>query len=147
MNTKQQLVDALKNAMRAKDDVRKRTIRLTLSDIKLAEVDKKRELDNAEVLAIIQKGVKERQDVIEESRRAQRPDLVANAEAEMAVLEEFLPDQLTSDELEELTRQVIDDVGASSMGDMGQVMKVLIPRLAGRATGQEASQMARKLLQ
>lgn len=147
MNTKKQLEDALKDAMRAKDDVRKRTIRLTLSDIKLAEVEKKRELDNAEVLAIIQKGVKERQDVIEESKRAQRPDLVANAEAEMAVLEEFLPDQLTSDELEELTRQVIDEVGASSMGDMGQVMKVLIPRLAGRATGQEASQMARKLLQ
>jgi uncharacterized protein YqeY len=147
MNTKKQLEDALKDAMRAKDDVRKRTIRLTLSDIKLAEVDKKRELDNAEVLAIIQKGVKERQDVIEESKRAQRPDLVANAEAEMAVLEEFLPDQLTSDELEEITSQVIDEVGASSMGDMGQVMKVLIPRLAGRATGQEASQMARKLLQ
>jgi len=147
MNTKKQLEDALKDAIRARDNVRKRTIRLTLSDIKLAEVEKKRELDDAEVLAIIQKGVKERQDVIEESERANRPDLVANAEEEIAVLEEFLPEQLTHEELEELTRQVIDEVGATSMREMGQVMKVLIPRLEGRATGGEASQMVRKLLQ
>ena len=147
MNSKKQLEDALKDAMRAKDDVRKRTIRLTLSDIKLAEVEKKRELSDAEVLSIIQKGVKEHQDVIEESQRAGRPDLVANAEAEIVVLEDFLPEQLTGDELEEITKQVIDEVGASSMRDMGQVMKVLVPRLEGRATGKEASQMARKLLQ
>lgn len=147
MNTKKQLEDALKDAIRARDDVRKRTIRLTLSDIKLAEVEKKRQLEDSEVLAIIQKQVKERHDVIEESERANRPDLVASAEEEIVVLEEFLPEQLTNEELEELTRQVIDEVGATSMREMGQVMKVLIPRLEGRASGQEASQMVRKLLQ
>jgi uncharacterized protein YqeY len=147
MNTKKQLEDALKDAIRARDDVRKRTIRLTLSDIKLAEVEKKRQLEDSEVLAIIQKQVKERHDVIEESERANRPDLVVSAEEEIVVLEEFLPEQLTNEELEELTRQVIDEVGATSMREMGQVMKVLIPRLEGRASGQEASQMVRKLLQ
>jgi len=147
MNTKKQLEDALKDAIRSSDEVRKRTIRLTLSDIKLAEVDKKRQLSDAEILAIVQKGVKERQDVIEESRRAERPDLVANAEAEIAVLEGFLPDQLTDQELELIVQEVIDELGAKSMQDMGSVMKVLIPRLEGRATGQQASQMARKLLQ
>ena len=147
MSTKKQLQDALKDAMLAKDDVRKSTIRLTLSDIKLAEVEKKRELTDAEALAIVQKGVKERRDVIEESNQAGRPDLVAQAEAEIAILEEFLPDQLSEDELEELAQGAIDEVGATSMQDMGPVMKVLIPRLEGRATGQEASQVVRKLLQ
>lgn len=147
MNTKQQLENALKDAMRNKDEVRKRTIRNTLSDIKLAEVEKKRVLTDAEVLAIIQKEVKEQQDVIEESLRADRPDLAEKAEEEMAILKEFLPAQLSEDELQDLTQQVIDEVGATSVRDMGKVMKVLIPRLEGRATGQEASQMVRKLLQ
>lgn len=146
MSTKQQLNDALKQAMRDKDNVRKNTIRMTLSSIKLAEIEKMRELSDNEVLAILQKEIKIRQDVIEESKHANRPDLVAGAEAEIAVLGEFLPAQLSPDELELLTRQVIDELGATSMGDMGAVMKVLIPRLEGRATGQEASQMVRKLL-
>jgi uncharacterized protein YqeY len=146
MSTKQHLNDALKQAMRDKDEVRKNTIRMTLSSIKLAEIEKKRELSDSEVLAIIQKEIKIRQDVIEESKQANRPDLVAGAEAEIAVLTEFLPAQLTPEELESLTRQVIDELGATSMGDMGAVMKVLVPRLEGRATGQEASQMVRKLL-
>lgn len=147
MDTKKQLEMALKDAMRNKDEVRKRTIRMTLSDIKLAEVEKQRDLTEAEVLAILQKEVKERQDVIEESLRADRPDLAEKAEEEMAILKEFLPAQLSESELEDLTQQVIDEVGATSMRDMGKVMKVLIPRLEGRATGQEASQMVRKLLQ
>jgi len=147
MNMKKQLEDALKDSIRSSDDVRKRTIRLTLADIKLAEIDKKRQLSDPEILAIIQKGVKERQDVIEESTRAQRPDLVASAEAEISVLQGFLPDQLTEQELEQIVQEVIDELGAKSMQDMGSVMKVLIPRLEGRATGQQASQMVRKLLQ
>lgn len=146
MSTKQQLNDALKQAMRDKDEVRKNTIRMTLSSIKLAEIEKKRELSDSEVLAIIQKEIKIRQDVIEESKLANRPDLVTGAEAEIAVLTEFLPAQLSPEELESLTRQVIDELGATSMGNMGTVMKVLVPRLEGRATGQEASQMVRKLL-
>ena len=147
MNTKTQLEDALKDAMREKDDLRKSTIRSALSAIKLAEIDKKSELDESAVLAIIQKEVKYRQESIEDAQRADRPDLIEEYQSEIAVLEEFLPEQLTNEELEDLTHQVLDEVGATSMRDMGQVMKVLIPRLEGRASGQEASQMVRNLLQ
>ena len=146
MNTKAKLENALKDAMRAKDEQRKSTIRLALSSIKLAEIEKKNVLDESAVLAILQKEVKSRHEVIEESLRANRPDLVEKAEIEIAILEEFLPDQLSEDELEEITREVIEELGAGSMSDMGRVMKELIPRLEGRASGQEASQMVRKLL-
>jgi uncharacterized protein YqeY len=147
MNTKQKLEEALKDAIRSKDTVRKRTIRMSLSDIKLAEIEKKRELSESEVLSILQKEVKERQDVIEESQRANRPELVKNAEEEKAIIEEFLPEQLSEEELKNLAQNAIDEVGATSMRDMGSVMKVLIPRLEGRATGQQASQAVRDLLQ
>ena len=147
MNTKQKLEESLKDAIRSKDTVRKRTIRMSLSDIKLAEIEKKRELSESEVLSILQKEVKERQDVIEESQRANRPELVKNAEEEKAIIEEFLPEQLSEEELKELAQSAIDEVGATSMRDMGSVMKVLIPRLEGRTTGQQASQAVRDLLQ
>lgn len=147
MDTKQKLQEALKDAMRAKDEPRKRTIRMALSNIKLAEIDRGEELDENAILAILQKEVKQRQEVIEESMTANRPDLAEEAELEIVILQEFLPAQLTPEELERIARQVIDEVGASSMSDMGSVMKVLIPRLEGRASGQEASQMVRNLLQ
>jgi uncharacterized protein YqeY len=147
MDTKQKLQEALKDAMRARDEPRKRTIRMALSNIKLAEIDRGEELDENAVLAILQKEVKQRQEVIEESMTANRPDLAEEAELEIVILQEFLPAQLTPEELERIARQVIDEVGASSISDMGSVMKVLIPRLEGRASGQEASQMVRNLLQ
>jgi hypothetical protein len=147
MDTKQKLQEALKDAMRARDEMRKRTIRMALSNIKLAEIDSGEELDKNAVLAILQKEVKQRQEVIEESNTANRPDLAEEAELEIVILQEFLPAQLTPEELERIARQVIDEVGASSMSDMGSVMKVLIPALEGRASGQEASQMVRNLLQ
>ena len=147
MDTKQKLQEALKDAMRARDEPRKRTIRMALSNIKLAEIDRGEELDENAVLAILQKEVKQRQEVIEESMSANRPDLAEEAELEIVILQEFLPAQLTPEELERIARQVIDEVGASSISDMGSVMKVLIPRLEGRASGQEASQMVRNLLQ
>jgi len=147
MDTKQKLQEALKDAMRARDEPRKRTIRMALSNIKLAEIDRGEELDENAILAILQKEVKQRQEVIEESKTANRPDLAEEAELEIAILQEFLPAQLAPEELERIARQVIEEVGASSMSDMGSVMKVLIPRLEGRASGQEASQMVRNLLQ
>jgi uncharacterized protein YqeY len=147
MNTKQKLQDSLKDAMRAKDEPRKRTIRIALSSIKLAEIEKGGELNETAVLAILQKEAKQRHEVIDESKTANRPDLVEEAELEITILQDFLPAQLSEEELKAITQQVIDEVGASSLADMGKVMKVLIPRLEGRASGQEASQMVRDLLQ
>ena len=145
MSLKEQLQDSLKDALRSGDDLRKRTIRMTLSAIKLAEVDKG-ELDDGAMLAIIQKEIKSRQETIEDAQRSGHRGLAQESQEEIEVLEAYLPKQLSPEELEELARQAIEEVGAASMREMGQVMKVLVPRLEGRATGQQASQAVRKLL-
>jgi uncharacterized protein YqeY len=147
MNTKMQLENALKDAMRSGNDLHKRTIRMALSSIRLAEIDKGAPLDEAAVLSILQKEIKSRQESIEDARRANRPDLVESNQAEIAVLQEFLPRQLTMEELEKLAKQVIAEVGATNIRDMGQVMKVLVPRLEGRAPRDQAGQVVRRLLQ
>jgi uncharacterized protein YqeY len=147
MNTKMQLENALKDAMRSGNDLHKRTIRMALSSIRLAEIDKGTPLDEAAVLSILQKEIKSRQESIEDARRANRPDLVESNQAEIAVLQEFLPRQLTMEELEKLAKQVIAEVGATNIRDMGQVMKVLVPRLEGRAPRDQAGQVVRRLLQ
>jgi uncharacterized protein YqeY len=147
MTTKAQLESALKDAMRAGDDLRKRTLRMVISAIRLAEVEKKGEaLDENAILAILQKEVKSRQETIAEAQKANRPDLAADSQAEIEVLEVYLPKQLSPQALEELARQVIAETGASTLREMGQVMKALIPRLQGQATGEQASQVVRKLL-
>ena len=146
MTTKTELENALKDAMRSGDEVRKRTLRMALSAIRLIEIDKGGPVDENTLMAVLQKEVKSRQETIEEAQRANRPDLVADTQAEIIVLQSFMPQQLSSEELETLARQVIVEVGASSPREMGQVMKVLMPRLQGRATGDQASQIVRKLL-
>lgn len=147
MNTKQRIQQALTEAMRNRDELRKRVLRLALLAIKMAEVERGGELDEAALAAVLQKEVKERRETIEGARQAGRDDLVAEAEAEIAVLQEFLPEPLSPEELEALAREVIAEVGATSPKDMGKVMKALMPRLQGRATGAEASQVVRRLLQ
>lgn len=149
MSLKTQLEDALKDAMRANDDLNKRTLRMALSAIRLAEIEKGRGsvMDESAVLGILQKEIKARQEAIADAERAGRPDLITEAQAEVHVLEKFLPKQFTPAELEDLARQAIAEVGATSIREMGQVMKVLMPRLAGRAPGDQASAAVRQLLQ
>jgi len=146
MDTKAKLENDLKDALRAGDDLRKRTLRMALSAIRLAEVEKGGPLDENAVLGIIQKEVKSHQESIEDARRAGRPDLEQAALAEIDVLDQYLPRQLTPEELEGLARQAIAEVGATSPSDMGKVMKILMPRLQGRATGDQASQVVRMLV-
>jgi len=147
MDIKQQLQQALKEAMRQRDDVRKRTVRSALAAIKLAEVEAGEPLDENALLAVLQKEVKMRREALEGAQKAGRDDLIAAAEAEMAVLQEFLPEPLSAEALEALAKEVIAEVGASSPRDMGKVMAALMPRVQGRATGKEVSQVVRRLLQ
>lgn len=147
MDTKTKLENDLKDAMRLKDDLRKRTLRMALSAIRLAEINTGQPLDEQAVLGVLQKEVKSRQETIEEAQRADRPDLQEATQAEIEVLEQYLPRQLSAAELDSLARQAIAETGATSQREMGQVMKVLMPRLQGRATGDQASQAVRKLLQ
>lgn len=147
MNKKQEIRTALTAAMKSKDEDVKRTLRLVMSSIKLAEVEEGGEIDDSRVLNILQKEVKTRQDAIQEARQANRDDLIETAEKEITILNQFLPQQMDRNELEKLAKGVIEETGASGMGDMGKVMKNLMPKLAGRASGQEASQVVRELLQ
>ena len=144
--TKLELENALKDAMRAGDDVRKSTLRMALSAIRLAEVEKGKPLDEPGLLAVLHKEVKSRRESIADAQRANRPDLILGAEAEIAVLEGFLPKAMAAEELESMVRQAIDETGATSLRDMGQVMKLLLPRLQGLVPGDQASQAVRKLL-
>jgi len=147
MSIKQQLENDLKEAMRNKDELRKRTLRLTLTDIRLAEVEKGGALDDPALMALVQKEIKSRHESIADAERAGRPDLIEELRAEISVLEAYLPQQLSTQELEELARQAIAEAGATSPKEMGLVMKLLVPRLQGRASGNEASQVVRKLLE
>ena len=147
MSKRTELENALKDAMRAQDDLRKRVVRMALAAVKMAEIEKKTSLDDAAVIAVLQKELKSRQETISEAQRGGRPELVAENEAEIGVLREFLPKALSPQELENLVREIIAETGASSPADMGKVMKLLTPRLEGRASGAEASQVVRRLLQ
>ncbi len=146
MSIKAQLESKLKEAMRVQDDLRKRTLRMALAAIRLAEVEKGSALDDTAIVSILQKELKTRQEAISDAQRAGRAELVAEAIAEMGVLQEYLPQQLSAEELESLARQVISEIGATSVKEMGLVMKSLLPRLQGRASGDQASQIVRKLL-
>lgn len=146
MDLKNQLETALKDAMRAQDDLRKRTLRMALAAIHLAEIESKQALDDQAVMTALQKEVKSRQEAIEEARKANRPELAAAAQAEIEVLQGYLPRPLSAEELEELVQEAIAEAGATSAREMGQVMKILMPRLQGRATGGEANQVLRRLL-
>jgi uncharacterized protein YqeY len=141
------LETALREAMKAGDDVRKRTIRMALAAIRQVEIDRQVKLDEAAVLAIIQKEIKTRKEAVEEAGRASRFDIVTETEAEVAVLQAYLPPALSDDELKALAAAAVAEAGANSPAEVGKVMKLLMPRLVGRATGDQASATVRQLLQ
>jgi hypothetical protein len=146
MTTKVDLENSLREAMRSGDAARKRTLRMALSAIRFAEVEKGAALDEPAVLAILQKEIKSRRESISDAQQAGRPDIVADAELEIGILEEYLPQPLSAGDLEAMARAAIEEVGATSPREMGQVMKILMPRIQGRADGAQASQIVRELL-
>lgn len=145
MNTKERLTQDLKDAMRAKDDVRKRTIRLALAAIKNAEIDNQSELEESDVIVILQKEVKSRNETIEGAEQARRDDLIVEANNEIAVLEKYLPQAISPEELEAIVAETVAEVGATSMREMGQVMQAVMPKVRGRADGKDVNQIVRKL--
>jgi hypothetical protein len=147
MNTREKLDTALKNAMRSGDDVTKRTVRMSLAAIRQVEIDKRITPDETAILGILQKEIKTRREAVEEASRAARVDIVAATNAEIKVLEGFLPAAMGAEELQALVDAAITEVGAFSPADMGKVMKVLIPRVAGRAPGDQVSAAVRSRLQ
>jgi len=147
MALKASLEQALKDAMRSNDTVRKNTIRMVLAAVKEAEVLKKAELDDSAILALLQKEVKSRNEALGEAEKAERPDLAASARAEIKVLEGYLPKAMGAQELEEIVQAAIAEVGATTPADMGKVMKAVLPKLQGRAEGGQVSGLVRSKLQ
>ncbi|MEV3842625.1 GatB/YqeY domain-containing protein [Aeromonas veronii] len=133
MSLKDQLKDQQKLAMLAKDKARLGAIRLLMAEIKQREVDTRIELNDEDILAVVTKMVKQRRDSISQFEAAGRQDLADKESAEIVVLQEFLPQQLTADEIAALVEQAITESGAAVMADMGKVMAVLKPKIQGRA--------------
>jgi len=130
---KAQITEQMKDAMRAKDKVRLGTIRLMLADLKRIEVDERIELDDARVLVVLDKMVKQRKDSIAQYLAAERPELADKEQQEMEVIKTFLPQPLSDDEVDQIIDAAIAASGASGMQAMGQVMAVIKPQLQGRA--------------
>ncbi|MBK7448782.1 MAG: GatB/YqeY domain-containing protein [Anaerolineales bacterium] len=146
MDTKAKLNEAMKEAMKSGDDLRKRTVRMVLAAVKQVEVDKRIELDDMAINALIQKEVKNRREALEEAKKANRSDLAADNEAEIKVLEEFLPKAMDPAELRALVQVAITETGAAAPSDMGKVMKVVMPKVAGRAPNDMISAAVKELL-
>jgi uncharacterized protein YqeY len=143
---KQKLTDDLKQAMRDGDKVRRSVIRLVMAAIKNAEIARQTTLDDTDILGVIAKEARQRQESIDAFKQGNRPDLVAQEEAELAVLKEYLPRQMTREEIIAAARQVIEKVGAQGPGDKGKVMPQLIAQLKGRADGREINAVVTELL-
>ncbi|TNI64746.1 glutamyl-tRNA amidotransferase [Aeromonas media] len=133
MSLKDRLKDQQKLAMLAKDKARLGAIRLLMAEIKQREVDTRVELNDEDILAVVTKMVKQRRDSISQFEAAGRQDLADKEYAEILVLQEFLPQQLTAEEIAVLIEQAITESGAAVMADMGKVMAVLKPKIQGRA--------------
>ena len=145
-NLKQKLIDDLKQAMRSGDKVRRSAIRLLMAAIKNAEIVRRVALDDTDVLGIIAKEVRQHQESIEAFKQGNRPDLVTLEEVELAILQEYLPQQVAREEIVEAARRVIDEVGAQGPSDKGKVMPKLIAQLKGRADGREINEVVTELL-
>lgn len=133
MSLKAQVTEAMKDAMRAKDAPRLSTLRLLLSAIKQIEVDERIEIDDAGVIAVIEKMLKQRRDSISQYEAAKRQDLADVEKFEVTVLQTYMPQPLSESEVDALVAQAIASSGATSVKDMGKVMAVVKPQLAGRA--------------
>ena len=133
MSLKERITDDMKTAMRAKDSERLGTIRLLQSAMKQKEVDERIELDDAAIVAIVDKMIKQRKDSIAAFEQAARPDLVDKEKAELAVLSAYLPERLSAQELSDAVQAIVNELGASGPGDMGKVMGAVKTRLAGKA--------------
>lgn len=147
MALKEKLEADLFSALRNKNEIRKRTIRMAISNIKLAEIEQKVILDDSGIMASLYREIKIRKETIEEAKKGNRDSIIKETEEEIAILKEFLPQGLNDVELIDLAKKVIQELNASSIKDMGNVMKVMIERVKGQAPNDAISRVVKELLQ
>ncbi|MGP1556090.1 GatB/YqeY domain-containing protein [Peptostreptococcus stomatis] len=146
MSLKEKLQEDLKSSMKNKDTIRKSVVTLIRAAIKQHEVDNRVELADDAIIDIISKQLKQRKDSLAEFEKANRDDLVEETKSEIQVLEEYLPQQLSEEELEKIVIETIAEVGATSMKDMGKIMATIKPKTAGRADGRKINELVKKNL-
>ena len=146
MSLKERLTEEMKTAMKARDELRLATVRQVRSVLKNREIELKRELDDQGICEVLATLVKQRRESIRMFQEAGRSELAAKEEQEMTILQEFLPTQLTADEVVALVRQAIADSGAQGARDMGKVMKLIMPQVTGRADGKLVNDTVKELL-
>lgn len=146
MSLLEQLDQDMKSALKNKEKAKLSTIRMLRASIKKVEIDKKHQLSDDEVLEVIAREIKQRRDSLSEYEKAGREDLAQKEREEIEILESYLPEQLSEEELRALVRQVIQEVGASSKADMGKVMGAIMPKVKGRADGRLVNRLVQEAL-
>lgn len=146
MTLQERLLEDLRDAMRQKDEVRRSTLRLVRAAVQNEEIAQQKKLDDAGIINAISRLVRQHQESITEFRRGNRPDLVQREEAELAILQKYMPQQLGREEIAQLAREAIAKVGARGPSDSGKVMGQLMPQVRGRADGAEVSRIVAQLL-
>ncbi len=147
MSLKQQLKDDLKIAMKKKELVKRDSIRAINTMIKQIEVDERRELNDEDVLKLIQKGIKQREEAISQYKNAKRDDLVQKEQEQINVFKEYMPKQLSDEELESRLKSLIEELGVTSIKDMGKIMGQASKKFAGVADGKRINEMTKSLLE
>ncbi len=143
---KEQLASDLKDAMKAKDEIKKNAVQMVRAGVLQVEKDKKITLDDEGIIEVIAKEVKKRKDVLPDFEKAGRADLIEATQREIEILTKYLPSQLTEEELDKIVSETVSETGASSMKDMGKVMSALMPKVKGRADGKTVNELVKKHL-
>ena len=147
MSLIERLNEDMKQAMKSQDKFRLSVIRMVRSSIKNAEIERQKPLDDSEVIDILQREVKQRKDSLQDFEKAGRSDLAADASKEIDILQEYLPQQLSEEEIVEIVKQTMQETGAATKADMGRLMGALMPKVKGRADGKIVNRIAQQLLQ
>jgi len=145
MSLKDKIKADIKEAMRAKDNARRNTLRNLSAAIKQIEVDERKELNNADVEAILTKYAKQREDALSQFKEAGRDDLVAKEEAELVIVKSYLPEPLSDEELETMVKEIVEELGATSMKDMGKIMGAVKKKAGSRADGSKVNKIVKNI--
>lgn len=146
MSLRSQIENDLHEFMRTKNEIGRNTLRMVISSVKLFEIEKAIQADDAAILALIQKEIKTRRDSLIEFEKGNRPDLIKSTNEEIGILESYLPEQLSDDEIERIVSKCIIDNGFATPSDMGKAMKSILPLLSGKAPSDKISSIVRKKL-
>jgi len=146
MSLKDKLLEDFKAAIKDKDTIRKDTVQMIRSAVLQIEKDKKTTLDDDGIIEVIAKQLKQKNEILPEYEKSGRQDLIDKLKKKIEIIKQYLPEQLSQEELEEIIKQAIQDTGARSMGDMGKVMQAVMPKVRGRADGKFVNEIVKKFL-